>query len=520
MKNLLVLVLVVCCSCSYSFDTFAQMQDKGSTTETSLETEDLGEGHIDTYTEVTTTIEHATTGDILDITNGVVSANKAGTLEKDWSGIGPISGMVDCTEFFGEDTGKCGLSAGSGLTTFQQYIDLPFTIDDGGQIAWGLDFHFKQNNTTGYFETKGYNNGVEQWVTNQIALEDTGAPAYYSGTHNFAGGLDRVFISVGGYNQYYVDNVNYTINYNQISTITNTWMEVVQPLIEYNSIMSEEEFQSLPVEQQEQLDIEMQQFDVVTTINIPNSYEPEVIQIDIQIPEIAAPEALVEIMETVDTYVSEIDNITVDTPVEIEIETTPVNVESIAVIEEPIETVIEINEPSTTEEVKVVEEPTEAEAEPKVVEAKPEPESEPKIAEAKPEPEPKTKEVVKDEEISEKPKPKTVKSKEEEKPKQTETAEKKVLKSVEERKQAKAEKIISNLKGDNFDVVNQTATLAIINALGSNIENYQNQTFEDAVAWYEEKQIYTDLYITDPLGQYIGLIDGVVMERMIEAQYE
>jgi len=284
--------------------------------------------------------------------------------------------------------------------------------------------------------------------------------------------------------------------------------------------MSEEEFQSLPVEQQEQLDIEMQQFDVVTTINIPNSYEPEVIQIDIQIPEIATPEALVEIMETVDTYVSEIDNITVDTPVEIEIETTPVNVESIAVIEEPIETVIEINEPSTTEEVKVVEEPTEAEAEPKVVEAKPEPESEPKIAEAKPEREPKTKEVVKDEEISEKPKPKTVKSKEEEKPKQTETAEKKVLKSVEERKQAKAEKIISNLKGDNFDVVNQTATLAIINALGSNIDNYQNQTFEDAVAWYEEKQIYTDLYITDPLGQYIGLIDGVVMERMIEAQYE
>ena len=84
MKNLLVLVLVVCCSCSYSFDTFAQMQDEGSTTETTVETEDLGEGHIDTYTEVTTTIEHATTGNILDITNGVVSANKAGTLEKDW----------------------------------------------------------------------------------------------------------------------------------------------------------------------------------------------------------------------------------------------------------------------------------------------------------------------------------------------------------------------------------------------------------------------------------------------------
>ena len=152
-----------------------------------------------------------------------------------------------------------------------------------------------------------------------------------------------------------------------------------------------------------------------------------------------------------------------------------------------------------------------------MVEAKPEPEAEPEIAEAKPE----TKEVVEDEKtVSEKPKPKTVKNKEEEKPKQTEVAEKKVVKSVEERKQARAEKIISNLKGDSFDVVTQTATLAIINALGSNMDNYQSQTFEDAVAWYEEKPIYTDLYITDPLGQYISLIDGVVMERMIQAQYE
>tara|TARA_R110000824_G_scaffold116161_1_gene267473 strand:+ start:534 stop:2042 length:1509 start_codon:yes stop_codon:yes gene_type:complete len=502
------------------------MQEEGSTTETTVETEDLGEGHIDTYTEVITTIEHATTGDILDVDTGIVSANKAGTLEIDWGGAGPIAGMVDCTEFFGEDTGKCGLSSGSQLTTFQQYIDLPFTINDGGQIAWGLDFHFKSNNATGYFETKGYNDGVQQWVTNQIALEDTGVPAYYSGTHDFAGGLDRVFISVGGYNQYYVDNVNYTVGYNVISSITNTWMEIVQPLIDYSTIMHEEEFQSLPVAQQEQLEIEMEQFDAITTINIPDTYEPDIIQIDIQMPEIAAPEALIEIMDTVDTYVAEIDNITADTPVEIEIETTSVNIDSLPAIEEPVDTVVEVNEPTTTEEVKATEGPsTEPEPEvaeiepekPEVVEAKPEPEAEPEIAEAKPE----TKEVVEDEKtVSEKPKPKTVKNKEEEKPKQTEVAEKKVVKSVEERKQARAEKIISNLKGDSFDVVTQTATLAIINALGSNMDNYQSQTFEDAVAWYEEKPIYTDLYITDPLGQYISLIDGVVMERMIQAQYE
>ena len=457
------------------------MQEEGSTTETTVETEDLGEGHIDTYTEVITTIDHATTGDILDVDTGIVSANKAGTLEIDWGGAGPIQGMVDCTEFFGEDTGKCGLSRGSQLTTFQQYIDLPFTINDGGQIAWGLDFHFKSNNATGYFETKGYNDGVQQWVTNQIALEDTGVPAYYSGTHDFAGGLDRVFISVGGYNQYYVDNVNYTVGYNVISSVTNTWMEIVQPLIDYSTIMIEDDFQSLPVTQQEQLNIEMEQFDAITTINIPDTYEPDIIQIDIQMPEIAAPEALIEIMETVDTYVAEIDNITGDTPVEIEIETTPVVIESPPAIEEPSKTVAEIEEPSTEPEPEVAEIEPEK---PEVVEAEPE------VVEAKAEPE--TKEVVEDEKtVSEKDKPKIVKSKEEEKPK-IKVAEKKVVKSVEERKQARAEKIISNLKGDSFDVVTQTVTLAIINALGSNIDKYQNQTFEDAVAWYEEKQLYTD----------------------------
>lgn len=521
----LVLALVLCCSL-YSFSN-AQMLEEGSTTTTTVETEDLGsEGHIDTYTEVTTTIEHATTGDILDVDNGVVSANKAGTLEVDWGGAGPIQGMVDCTEFFGADTGKCGLSTGSQLTTFEQYIDLPFTITDGGQIVAGLDFHFKSNNATGYFETKGYYEGVEQWATNQIALVDSGIPAYHSGTHNFAGGLDRVFISVGGYNQYYVDNVSYTINYNVISTVTNTWMEVIQPIIEYSNILIEDDYQSMPVEPQEQIEM----FDVVTTIDIPDIYEPEIVQIDIQIPDIAAPEVMIEIMDTVDTYVAEIDNITVDTPVEINVEATPVNVESVPSIDEPVETVIEVNEPSNTEEVKVAEEPS-TEPEPEVAKIEPEkpevvevePEAEPEVeVEAKSEPEskPETKEVAKNEENkSEKPVKKAAKE-EEEKP-NTEVAEKKVVKTVEQKKQERAEKIISNLKGDSFDVVNQTATLAIINALGSNISNYQNQNFQDAIAWYEDKPIYTELNITDPLGQYISLIDGVVMDRLInEAQYE
>ena len=53
------------------------------------------------------------------------------------------------------------------------------------------------------------------------------------------------------------------------------------------------------------------------------------------------------------------------------------------------------------------------------------------------------------------------------------------------------------------------------------MRSYQNVKFEDAVAWYQEEDPYSDVNIPDPLGQYINLIDGVVMDRLInEAQYE
>ena len=41
------------------------MLPEGDTVTQEIETEHLGEGHIDTITETTTTVEHKTTGDIL-----------------------------------------------------------------------------------------------------------------------------------------------------------------------------------------------------------------------------------------------------------------------------------------------------------------------------------------------------------------------------------------------------------------------------------------------------------------------
>ena len=70
MKNLLVLVLVACCSCSFSFDTWGQMLDEGTTVTTEIEQQ----GNVETVTETTVTIENKTTGDVLDSDNGIVAA--------------------------------------------------------------------------------------------------------------------------------------------------------------------------------------------------------------------------------------------------------------------------------------------------------------------------------------------------------------------------------------------------------------------------------------------------------------
>ena len=134
------------------------MLDEGSTVTQEVEVQ----GDIREVTETTTTVEHKTTGDILDGDTGIVTSKYEGDMDIDWGGVGPIHGMVDCTAIFGEDTGKCGKARSSSLTTFQQYVDISqFHISDGGALEWELDLANAANNTYGtYFETKGYNDNV------------------------------------------------------------------------------------------------------------------------------------------------------------------------------------------------------------------------------------------------------------------------------------------------------------------------------------------------------------------------
>ena len=90
---------------------------------------------------------------------------------------------------------------------------------------------------------------------------------------------------------------------------------------------------------------------------------------------------------------------------------------------------------------------------------------------------------------------------------------------LKEKKQEKAKEIIENF-ASNYDAVAQITTLALVNALGPNITTYSNQVVQPALQWYETEEIYTDVIIHDPLGNYISVKDSLTFNKMIDMQYE
>ena len=64
----------------YCYSSNAQMLPEGDTVTQEIETEHIGEGHIDTITETTTTVEHKTTGDLLHKDTGSVTTRYEGCL--------------------------------------------------------------------------------------------------------------------------------------------------------------------------------------------------------------------------------------------------------------------------------------------------------------------------------------------------------------------------------------------------------------------------------------------------------
>ena len=464
------------------------MLEEGDTITQEIETEHLGEGHIDTVTQTTVNVEHKTTEDILHKDTGLVTNRYEGDMDLDWGGLGPAS-MPNCDAYFG--TGKCGKGTSNSLTTFDQYVDISdFHIDDGGALEWELQMYHSQNNTTGYFQTKGYKDNILQWDTGQINLENTGSPETFSGSYDFAGDLDKVFIRVGGKKNYYFDNVEYTVNYNYITTTIETWIEIVQPMQMEETIALDlmDTYESATIEEQMEINTMMEEMDMVMHFEL-EPIDTNDIQIEgmLETVDMGAMEGMFQDMDmgemSVEDVVVEIEAMVND--IGLEVETVEIEMPEIAAvesetIEEPIEQPIEI-----TEEIKETTDVAEIEMETSEVEDK----------------------VTED---TESPKEEVADTKE--------VVENKPTKE-QEQKQEKAKEIIAGLPS-NYDPVAQITTLALVNALGPNIKTYQQEMVVTQPTWYIPEDIYEDVLIYDPLGNYISVRSNLQMEKMIAQQYE
>jgi len=470
------------------------MQEEGDTVTTVIESQ----GDVEEVTQTTVTVEHKATGDILDGDTGIVTSRYEGDADQDWGGDGAIYSHTSCTDAAsgfpatGTDgrTVACGHAKNNSLTTWRQYVNLnSFDIEDGGQVDWQFYFAFPNSmytnaNRTAFVETKGYYNNQLQWETGQITIDKTTFtqnPYDYSGNTNwvntvlgsqdFAGQLDKVYINIGGYGTYYWDEFQYDVAYNYVTTVVETWMQVVEQQQEMETTMDlMDNYEVMDTFEQEVMDTTMQ--------DMVNMDIPEVDIPDIDIPETSAGEEMLQDLEL------DIPMINVE-EVAAEIEEMVAEIEDIG-IDEPTEEISSpIDEPESTEEVVEVVEPTEE-------------------TEATDEPVEETKDVA-DSEIE------TEEIQEEAKEEKSD--------KLKEKKQEKAKEIIENF-ASNYDAVAQITTLALVNALGPNIKTYSNQVVQPALQWYETEEIYTDVIMHDPLGNYISVKDSLIFNKMIEQQYE
>jgi len=469
MKILLFLVLVALSCCSYSFDTWAQMQEEGDTVTTVIESQ----GDIEEVTQTTVTIEHKASGDVLDGDTGIVTSKYEGSADKDWGGAGSIYSHSACTDAAsgfpatGTDgrTSGCGHARNNSLTTWRQYVNLnSFGIEEGGEVNYEFLFAFPNNmytnaNRTAFVQTKGYNDNTLQWETGLVTIDKTTFtqnPNNYNnntnwvntvtGSYDFANQLDKVYIEIGGYGEYYWDEFQYNIAYNYITTVVETWMQVV--------------------EQQQALDTTMDlmdNYEVMDTFeqNIMDTTMEDMVNMEVDIPDVDIPD--VDLPETeVSSSEEMLQDLELDMPmmdveeVAAEIEEMVAEIEDIAVDEPTEEVSSTIDEPESTEEPK--EEVKEAKAEDKPT-------------------------------------------------------------KQQEKKQQKAKEIIESF-ASNYDPVAQITTLALVNALGPNITTYSNQVIQPALEWYKTEEIYKNVVMDDPLGNYISVKDSLIFNKLIEQQYE
>ena len=580
----------------FSFSALAQMQEEGETVTTEIEVM----GEVQEVTETTVTIEHKTTGDVLDGNTGVVADRYEGDADVDWGGAGSVYSHSSCTDAgsgfpaTGTDgrTSACGHARYNSLTTWRQYVDLnSFDIKDGGEVNYEFLFAFPNSmytnaNRTAYVQTKGYNDNALQWETGLVTIDKTTFtqnPHNYNnntnwvntvvGSHDFSSQLDKVYIEVGGYGEYYWDEFQYTVTYNHITTAVETWLEIATQqetlnttldiLDDYSTtntydatgppddIEAMEEIVNMELDMDMPTDMDagysdMPDMDMNTMVDVTTTGEPTeqfeqmFEDLEMEMPMMNMEEVVADVQE----MVVEIQQI--DEPVAMEesnestqLEIEPIEADS-SIEETPLNTEVSENEGTDTTNMDNSEEPQEVATE-ESSQVENEPENEVDTVEAQSENEneetetasqeseetevasEKTEEGSNEKETAEETKEE---SNEEVAEETTEESEPKVADKQQEetdkkaeKKMAKAKEIMNNFESQ-YDTVAQITTLALVNALGPNISTYSNQVVQPALEWYKTEEIYTEVVMPDPLGNYFGVRDSLVFEQMIGQQYE
>ena len=589
----LLLVFLVFFLCSYSSN--AQMQDEGTTVTATSETEIQGDLEVTTTVTTTTVIDNENTGAILSSgSTGIVAEKYEGDMDIDWGGAGSIYSHTSCNGKLGEYTGSntCAAARNNSLTTWRQTVDLDqFSIDDGGQVRWEMRFGMEPsmyNNSSrqAYVELKGYDDGAVQWTDvydvdkSTFALNSNGnylAPnGFINNNLDYAGGLDSLYINIGGYGEYMFDSVWFDVYYNEITTtvaesivynlieqeIQNTTNTIIDTNYDYgaddfndNSLpdtggidmpdvmnddygpttdiddMSTDTYDNTAVTTQtitvfSEIETSPAAPDIMTSSdtganvdqmfsNITSNIDPE---------EISSIQVMVADLQNIDIEPTSTNNIT-ETTTEIE----PPPIESEVTNETPTNANMQTTTTETTEvenestsEMDSSQDTSENEVEviktqDNETEETAENNTEEPTEEVTEEPteEPKAEKEVVEKEIEE--------DSVEEKVEVEEKTEKEVVEEKQEKqkeaKQEKAKKIMANFDSQ-YDALAQITTLALVNALGPNMKTYNTQPIGQPLTWYEPEEIYSDVIMPDPLGAYFGVRDSLVFEKMIGQQYE
>ena len=306
-----------------------------------------------------------------------------------------------------------------------------------------------------------------------------------------------------------MDNVQYTVNYNVVTTTVETWLEIVQPMqfediITYDII---ETFDTAQVEPEANMDMPIESFDMAMSI-------------DIEMPDLAPDIGMGDMfsdmpqeIETMEVMVPdiEIEAVTFEEvmqEVEVAVQDMSANEPMPETMPEPEVVEVEVEQPAESEA-----EPVEVAAEqPEPVEVKEEVKEEVAQEEA-PKEEPKE-EVAEKETEEEAPVEKVEKTEE---PKEEVAENKPTKEQVAKNERAKRIRIAMD---SAYDSVAQMTTLALVNALGPDISTYSNQQPVVQPSWYETKDIYQNNVLPDPLGNYISVRSSLQMEEMIQQQYE